>query len=946
MRGDENRLVKSLERVIRLLADVWPNNRENVAIAGVEFEELAEELANAVSLRSLIDLTWRAMMYLYQKEDYFHSVKNATMQAVNLIREYQIGEADVQVEQVQAACDALESALAGRSESADTVLELDEVAADEAVEPGDAEEKGKATDDTARREKADRNSEGSPHADSEKSGSDNSHVPTEIPTLNDLAASIMELEEETVNDEELESFADMLSSLLNHLSEPSAAFSSNNSGKKSPSDGSSESQTDPQAAPLQGALDLVQKTLAADAGSRTGWLAKVSELVEVAIQIEVDREWGTSSAETDPSGSEEIEELEETETETETEEAGEAEGSFTMPEDTDPDMIDEFISECNDLIETAESALLALEETPDDEELVNTVFRAFHTIKGTSAFMGLMPVSEFTHSAETMLDRVREGDLAFDPACADILFRSIDILKELLDLIEVSGAGDAVSLPPDQKHLTEVLDKVSLQGVKLADALSSDNATVSSEPEGSAEAQVPGPAAVSVEPAAADGVKGSETDLSEGTGAAKGSETDLSEGTGAAKGSETDLSEEAEAAKRSAKKAESKSGSSKKAESESSVRVNVSRLDRLVDMVGELVIAHSVVAQDSVLNQDMELQKKVNHASKILRELQDTSLTLRMVPLKSTFQKMNRLVRDLSRKAGKPVTFSTLGEDTEIDRNMVDIINEPLVHMLRNALDHGVEEPEVRKQTDKPDVATIWFRAFQEGGKVVIEIEDDGKGIDKEKILEKGISKGLVEPDARMSDSEIFSLIFRPGFSSVEKVTDLSGRGVGMDVVRRSIEKLQGKIEVTSDLGKGTKISLEIPFTLAITDGMLVRVGSQRFIIPIMNIDTAFRAEEGDLYTVMDTSDQVMCQGRTIPVVRLHRLFNIDDAVEHLLEGTMLVVRSSSSRYALFVDDVIGQKQLVGKSIDMNVKMNHISGGAILEDGQVGLILDTAAIVN
>src|SRR5690625_3461326 len=871
MRGDENRLVESLERVIRLLADVWPNDRENVAIAGAEFEELADELASAVSLRGLIDLTWRAMMYLYQKEDFFHSVKNATMQAVNLIREYQIGEADVKVEQVQAACDALESALAGRSESADTVLELDEAAADEADEPGDAEAKGMATDDTARREKADRNSEGSPHADSEKSGSDNSHVPTEIPTLNDLAASIMELEEETVNDEELESFADMLSSLLNHLSEPSAAVSSSNSGKESSSDGSSESQTDPQAAPLQEALDLVQKTLAADAGSRTGWLAKVSGLVEVAIQIEVDREWGTSSAET-ASGSEEIEEAEGTG------EAGEAEETFTMPEDTDPDMIDEFISECNDLIETAESALLDLEETPDDEELVNTVFRAFHTIKGTSAFMGLTPVSEFTHSAETMLDRVREGDLAFDPACADILFRSIDILKELLDLIEVSGAGDAVSLPPDQKHLTEVLDKVSLQGVKLADALSSDNATVSSEPEGSS--------------------------------------------------------------------AESKSGSSKKAASESSVRVNVSRLDRLVDMVGELVIAHSVVAQDSVLNQDMELQKKVNHASKILRELQDTSLTLRMVPLKSTFQKMNRLVRDLSRKAGKPVTFSTLGEDTEIDRNMVDIINEPLVHMLRNALDHGVEEPEVRKQTDKPDVATIWFRAFQEGGKVVIEIEDDGKGIDKEKILEKGISKGLVEPDARMSDSEIFSLIFRPGFSSVEKVTDLSGRGVGMDVVRRSIEKLQGKIEVTSDLGKGTKISLEIPFTLAITDGMLVRVGSQRFIIPIMNIDTAFRAEEGDLYTVMDTSDQVMFQGRTIPVVRLHRLFNIDGAVEHLLEGTMLVVRSSSSRYALFVDDVIGQKQLVGKSIDMNVKMNHISGGAILEDGQVGLILDTAAIVN
>jgi two-component system chemotaxis sensor kinase CheA len=316
-----------------------------------------------------------------------------------------------------------------------------------------------------------------------------------------------------------------------------------------------------------------------------------------------------------------------------------------------------------------------------------------------------------------------------------------------------------------------------------------------------------------------------------------------------------------------------------------------------------------------------------------------------MVPLRATFHKMNRLVRDLARKAGKSVKLSTVGEDTEIDRNMVDIINEPLVHMLRNALDHGIEGPEDRKREGKPESANIWLRAYQEGGKVVIEIEDDGKGINKEKVLAKAIEKGLVEPDKKMTDSEIFSLIFLPGFSSADQVTDLSGRGVGMDVVRRSIEQLQGKVEVSSQPGEGTKVSLEIPFTLAITDGMLVRVGDQRFIIPTINIDMTFRADKDDIYTVMGETEHVSFRGKSVPVIRLHKLFNIEGAIEDLLEGTMLIIKNNSRQYALLLDEVIGQQQLVGKSINMMVKMPHISGGAILGDGRVGLILDTSAVV-
>jgi two-component system chemotaxis sensor kinase CheA len=363
-------------------------------------------------------------------------------------------------------------------------------------------------------------------------------------------------------------------------------------------------------------------------------------------------------------------------------------------------------------------------------------------------------------------------------------------------------------------------------------------------------------------------------------------------------------------------------------------------------MVGELVIAHSVVAQDQNIPKDSELQKKVNHTTKILRELQDTSLTLRMVPLRATFHKMNRLVRDLSRKAGKPVKFTTSGEDTEIDRNMVDIISEPLIHMLRNSLDHGVETPNERSKTDKDQVANINLSASQEGGKVVIQIKDDGRGIDKDRILSKALEKGLVEPDKKLTDPEIYALIFLPGLSSAEVVTDLSGRGVGMDVVRRSIEQLQGKVEVASELGVGTTITIELPFTLAITDGMLIRVGSERFIIPTINIDMTFRAEDDDLFTVLGDSEQVNFRGKSVPVIRLNRLFDIDDGNENIIEGTLLIIKNNNSRYALLVDEVLGQQQLVGKSINMIATTKHISGGAILGDGKVGLIVDTAALMN
>jgi two-component system chemotaxis sensor kinase CheA len=836
--SNKDQLIEDLESIIRLLADVWPADRENVAVAGARFEEVTNKVENNFGqFQKLIDLSWQGIKHLYEKDDYFIMVKTATMQAINTIREYVIEEGDIKVEDFEKAYDELEKSLKGGSESADSVIELDEEKVEE-IKKNREPKQSKKLDGSAKEY-----------------------------TLNDLAGFLITLDEDSVTEEDLQKLDELVSYIVKHEEEAIAT-------------------------PLNEAMAEVEAS-----GGAKGWLNIVSDKTEQAIEIEAQREWDNPENNDEPVRIESPEEDQVTAEEPAEEPVIKEESEkketvslevFHIPEDIEMALVGEFITECSELIEMAESALLELEESPDNEELINTVFRAFHTIKGTSAFMGLDPISEFTHFVETLLSMVREGELPFDRACADINFESIDILNKMLKVVEVAEGGDPLHKPAHYDSMISVLHSISEEGKEPAQALE--------EIQGK---QAAAPAANPVVEAVTDSGDSDATD-----------------------------------------KINSKS------ESESSVRVSVSRLDRLIDMVGELVIAHSVVAQDKAIPKDSELQKKVNHATKILRELQDTSLTLRMVPLKATFHKMNRLVRDLSRKAGKQVKFSTFGEDTEIDRNMVDVINEPLIHMLRNSLDHGIEEPEERQKSGKGANAELSLSASQEGGKVVIEIKDDGRGINKEVILNKAIEKGLVDPEKKLTEKEIYNLIFLPGFSSAEKVTDLSGRGVGMDVVRRSIEQLQGKVDVSSELGKGTTITIELPFTLAITDGMLVRVGSERFIVPTINIDMTFRAKETDMFTMMGNSEQVNFRGHSVPVIRLHEQFEINGAKESLLEGTLLIIKNNNRRYALLVDEVIGQQQLVGKSIHMLTKMSHISGGAILGDGRVGLILDTAALMD
>lgn len=554
-----------------------------------------------------------------------------------------------------------------------------------------------------------------------------------------------------------------------------------------------------------------------------------------------------------------------------------AEQALDLQEDLG--LLNEFIIESRELIEAAEGSLLTLENEPENIESINTVFRAFHSVKGAAAFLNLTDMTAFAHLAESLLSRMRDREIRCTGGYANLALRSVDLIKEMLEAIEAALPGKVVSLPNDYANLIELLKNPEAHGIS-AEARNQSKPT---------------------------GVKSSEN-------------------------------------------AESDAGAKEKknASSDSSVRVRTERLDSLIDMVGELVIAQSMLAQDTTVAQGLhpELSRKISHAGKIVRELQDLTMAMRMIPLKNTFQKMARIVRDVAQKCGKQIDFVTVGEDTEIDRNMVDFIADPLVHMVRNAADHGIEKPEIRSVSDKPLTGKIKLAAYHAGGDVVVELTDDGAGLDREKLIHKAISQNLIESEKGMSDNQIYNLIFAPGFSTAETITDVSGRGVGMDVVRRNIEAMRGRIEIDSEKGQGSKFTIRLPLTLAITDGMLIRVGTERFIVPTINIHLSFRPSTKMLASVAGRGELVSLRGELMPIFRLHKLFEVENANEDPTQALLMIVADGSRRCALMVDELLGQQQVVAKTLGQGIgKIQGVSGGAILGDGCVGLILDLAEIV-
>jgi two-component system chemotaxis sensor kinase CheA len=378
-----------------------------------------------------------------------------------------------------------------------------------------------------------------------------------------------------------------------------------------------------------------------------------------------------------------------------------------------------------------------------------------------------------------------------------------------------------------------------------------------------------------------------------------------------------------------------------------SVKIDTRKLDSLVDMVGELVIVQSIIRDDPALQAvDERLTRNLALLCRITSDLQRNAMAMRMVPIRQTFQKMARLVRDLSKHSGKQVDLVLSGEDTELDRKVVEDINDPLMHMVRNSIDHGIEDGATRKSRGKSATGRLLLKAYHQGGSIVIEIEDDGGGLNTERIRQKAIAQGLIEGDAQLDPAIIHQMIFRPGFSTAQQVTEISGRGVGMDVVRRNIEALRGRIEIHSRPGEGTTFLIRLPLTLAIVDGLVLRTGAQRFVLPTFAVRESLRPLPEHVHTVHGQPRMVQVRNSLIPLVRLAELFGIEDAVEHAWEGTVVVLEDDDDHVALVVDELVGKQEVVIKSLgDAFATVRGVAGGAILGDGRVGLILDAHGIV-
>ena len=378
------------------------------------------------------------------------------------------------------------------------------------------------------------------------------------------------------------------------------------------------------------------------------------------------------------------------------------------------------------------------------------------------------------------------------------------------------------------------------------------------------------------------------------------------------------------------------------------VRVDTHKLDGLIDLVGELVVAQSMVVQSPDLKgiTSPHLSRCLGQLRGITSDLQRTAMALRMVPIGGTFRKMTRLVRDVSLQLGKEIQLKLEGEETELDRTIVEELSDPLVHMIRNSSDHGIESPAERAAAGKPAAGTITLRAFHQGGFIVIQIADDGKGLDAARIRRKAIERGLIQPQEALDPAAAYDLIFLPGFSTAEQVTGLSGRGVGMDVVRRNIEKIRGKVEVDSVAGRGTTFTMYVPLTLAIIEGLLVGVGDQRYIIPTLSVRESFRPLPGMVTTVHGRGELVAVRGRLTPLLRLGRHLNTPARADDPTAGIVVVVESGQDCRCLFVDELIGKQEVVIKSLgEMFRDRTDFAGAAILGDGRVGLILDVNALV-
>ena len=581
--------------------------------------------------------------------------------------------------------------------------------------------------------------------------------------------------------------------------------------------------------------------------------------------------------------------------------------------DADQEMVSLFCSSAQDLLQDIEQGVLVLEENPNESTTIDTVFRAFHTFKGNAGVMNFVVLQRLTHELESLLDAARRGTFQLGRESIDLILQGADILKRYVTELssQLSGVevGRKISLPIPS--LVRRAHRMLTTGSGPVPAKSSAPVVQNRAP---ASVEIPAISSTTVQPIPTPVFAATQPVASPEPPAKQVAPTKQAPASSAV----------------------------------GIVRVDTLKLDGLIDLVGELVIAQSMVVQNPDLKNitSEHLSRSLGQLRGITSDLQRTAMSLRMVPIRNTFQKMARLVRDLAAQQGKEIHLVLDGEDTELDRNIVEELSDPLIHMIRNSADHGIEATDRRIADGKPRAGTITLRAFHQGGFIVIQIQDDGKGLVPDRILAKAVERGLVKPDNSLDEQEIFELIFAPGFSTAEQITDVSGRGVGMDVVRRNIEKMRGKIEIQSVAGAGTTFTLFVPLTLAIIEGLLVGVGDQRYIIPTLSVRESFRPLPGMVTTVHGRGEMVHVRGRLTPMLRLgdhlHTPVNAVDPTQ----GIVVVVEAGQDSRCLLVDELIGKQEVVIKSLgEMFHNQTAFAGAAILGDGRVGLILDIHALV-
>ncbi|NPA72754.1 MAG: chemotaxis protein CheA [Gammaproteobacteria bacterium] len=670
-----------------------------------------------------------------------------------------------------------------------------------------------------------------------------------------------------------------------------------------------------------------------------------------------------------------------------------------------------YLEESFEGLDVMETGLLELPPGVPDNEKINEIFRAAHSIKGGSGTFGFSEIAGFTHVLETLLDEMRDGRREVTQESIDAMLAAVDILRDMLSKLQDHEPIDEVRASEVQSVLEAILgggseedtvveateeiavatggswkitilpEKALLQTgnepIRILRELETlGDLTVTTDASDLPEVSTFDPESLYLKwslTLSGEGVN--EDDIKEvfewidGDGAEvkiEAPETgeksiEVADVAPVAEQVATTAPAKAETVTPPPAKAAAKKAPAPKAQKqEGSIRVDLSKIDQMVNLVGELVITQSMLSQFGEYAEEAQsdqegsnddwvekLKEGLTHLERHTRELQESVMNIRMLPVSFAFNRMPRIVHDVSQKLGKQIDLVMEGEGTELDKTMLEQLTDPLVHIVRNSIDHGIETPEVRIAGGKPEMGTVKMAAFHQGGNIMIQITDDGAGIDYRRIEAKAIEKGVIEEDHGLSEQEIIDLIFHAGFSTADVVSDISGRGVGMDVVRRNIKSLGGSVDVKTTVGQGSIFTISLPLTLAILDGQLCSVGSQTFVFPLMSIIESIQVDKDLVKGIAGETELYKLRDSYIPVIRLHKKLGVEDAQTDLENGLLVVVEYNGQRAGVFVDDLLGQQQVVIKSLEGNfMKIDGVAGATILGDGTVSLILDVMETVS